>query len=94
MVAQATNRHVKVAVIYAIIYGGLTFFLAVLLVQKFGVAGAGLAIFLSEAVMAFATLPRMLLLAGESFSSWVTGITKPPWFLIRAGVDIVRSHQK
>jgi len=88
MAAYATNRHVKVAMVYSMVYGGLTFFLAVFLLKQLGVAGAGLAIFLSEAVMALVALPKMLKLAGESFPSWVTGIVKPPLFLIRMNRDI------
>ena len=90
MAAFATNRHVQVAVVYSVVYGGLTFFVAAFFLTELGVAGAGLAILISEAVMAAVALPKMLQLAGESFSNWIAGIAKPPWFLIRAGIDIER----
>ena len=91
MAAYATNRHVKIAMVYSVVYGGLTFVFAILLLNKLGITGAGVAVFLSESIMAAYALPKMLSLAGESFSSWVAGIAKPPWFLIRANRDMKKA---
>lgn len=87
MAAYATNRHVSVALAYSAVYGGMAIALAFLLLKLMGISGAGLSIFLSELVMSFFALPKMLRLAGESFASWAAKVMEPPWFLIRTGRD-------
>jgi len=81
--AYATNRHVGIAFVYTIVYGLLAIFIAFALMNLSGITGAGLAILLSELMMAYYILPKMLMLAGESFASWTNKVSTPPWFLIR-----------
>jgi len=71
MVAYATNRHVRVALIYFVVYGGGTFVLAYILAKFLGLAGVGAALLISEIVMAPYVLMKTFRLTGESWVSWL-----------------------
>lgn len=83
MAAYATNRHVRVALVYSVVYGGGAFGLAFILTKFSGLAGVGLALLLSEIAMAPYVLLKTFHLTGESLASWFGQVTRPPWFLIR-----------
>jgi O-antigen/teichoic acid export membrane protein len=88
MAAYATNRHVRVAFVYSAVYGGAAFGLAYVLTKTTGLAGGGLALLLSEIVMAPYVLRKTLQMAGESWTSWLGLVATPPWFLFRRIRDV------
>jgi O-antigen/teichoic acid export membrane protein len=88
MAAYATNRHVRVALVYSSVYGGAAFGLAYIFAKFFGLAGVGLALLLSELAMAPYVLHKTFQLVGESWVSWIGQVARPPWFLIRRIKDM------
>ena len=88
MAAYATNRHVRVALVYSAVYGGGAFVLAYIFVKFSGLAGVGLALLLSEIAMAPYVLMKTFQLTGESWTSWSSQVARPPWFLFRKMRDI------
>jgi O-antigen/teichoic acid export membrane protein len=88
MAAYATNRHVPVALVYFTVYGGIAFGLAITFSKMFGLSGVGLALLVSEITMSPYVLWKTFQLTGESLSSWVDQVTRPPWFLIRRIRDV------
>jgi O-antigen/teichoic acid export membrane protein len=88
MAAYATNRHVRVALVYSAVYGAATFGLAYVFSKFLGLAGAGLALLLSELAMAPYVLHKTFQLVGESWASWIRLVARPPWFLIRRMRDM------
>ncbi len=83
MAAYATNRHVRVALVYSVVYGGGAFGLAYILAKFSGLAGVGLALLLIELAMAPYVLLKTFQMTGESWVSWLDQVARPPWFLIR-----------
>jgi O-antigen/teichoic acid export membrane protein len=83
MASYSTNRHVRVALVYSAVYGGGAFGLAYILVKFAGLAGVGSALLLSEIAMAPYVLLKTFHLTGESWTSWLVQVARPPLFLIR-----------
>ena len=83
MAAYATNRYVRVALVYSAVYGGGAFVLAYIFAKFSGLVGVGLALLLSETAMAPYVLLKTFHLTGESWASWLGQVARPPWFLIR-----------
>lgn len=83
MAAWATNRHVQTALVYAAVYGGGAFGFAYIFSTFLGLSGVGLALLISELVLAPYILLKTFRMAGESLTSWLGHVTRPPWFLIR-----------
>jgi O-antigen/teichoic acid export membrane protein len=83
MAAYATNRYVRVALVYSAVYGGAAFGLAIVFSRILGLAGVGLALLLSEVSMAPYVLHKTFQLAGESLTSWSSQVARPPLFLFR-----------
>jgi O-antigen/teichoic acid export membrane protein len=92
MAAYATNRHVRVALVYSAVYGGGAFVLAYIFVNYSDLSGVGLALLLSEIAMAPYVLMKTFRLTGESWTSWSSQVARPPWFLFRKmrGVSAVQ----
>jgi O-antigen/teichoic acid export membrane protein len=88
MAAYATNRHVRVALVYSVVYGGAAFGLAYVFASFSGLAGVGVALFLSEIAMAPYVLRKTLLLTEESWAAWLGQVGRPPWFLFRRIRDL------
>lgn len=88
MAAYATNRHVRVALVYSVVYGGGAFGFAYILAKFSGLAGVGSALLLSEIAMAPYVLLKTFHLTGESCASWLGQVTRPPWFLFRRMRDV------
>ncbi len=88
MAAYATNRHVRVALVYSVVYGGGAFGLAYILAKFSGLAGVGSALLLSEIAMAPYVLLKTFQLTGESWTSWLGHVARPPWFLFRRMRDV------
>jgi len=78
-----TNRHLRLAIMYNIIYGGLTVGLAYLVTPVFGAVGIAIVLVLSELLMAIYVIPRALHMANITFSDWMTKVFQPPLFLLR-----------
>lgn len=83
MAVYATNRHVRVAIVYSAVYGGAAFVFAYIFIKTSGIAGGGLALLLSEVAVAPYVLWKTLQLTGESLASWLGEVARPPWFLFR-----------
>jgi O-antigen/teichoic acid export membrane protein len=83
MAAYATNRHIRVALVYSVVYGGAAFGLAYIFTKFSGLAGVGLALLLSEIAIAPYVLGKTFQLTGESWASWFGQVARPPWFLLR-----------
>jgi O-antigen/teichoic acid export membrane protein len=83
MAAYATNRYVRVALVYSAVYGGVAFGLAYVFTRILGLAGIGLALLLSELVVSPYVLHKTFRFAGESLASWLGQVARPPWFLIQ-----------
>jgi hypothetical protein len=83
MAAYATNRHVRVALVYSVVYGGGASSLAYILAKFLGLTGVGSALLLSEIAIAPYVLLKTFHLTGESWTSWLGQVARPPWFLIR-----------
>lgn len=83
MAVYATNRHVRVALVYSAVYGGAAFGLAYIFAKFFGLPGVGLALLLSELAMTPYVLHKTFRLVGESWASWTEQVARSPWFLIR-----------
>jgi len=92
MAAYATNRHVRVALVYSAVYGGGAFVLAYIFVKYSGLVGVGLALLLSEIAMAPYVLLKTFQLTGVSWTSWSTQVARPPWFLFRRIRDVSATH--
>jgi O-antigen/teichoic acid export membrane protein len=88
MAAYATNRHVRVALVYSFVYGIAAFGLAYILAEYSGLAGVGLALLLSEIAMAPYVLLKTFQLTEESGGSWLRHVASPPWFLFRRIKDV------
>ncbi len=88
MAAYATNRHVRVAFVYSIVYGGGAFGLAYILAEFSGLAGVGSALLLSEIAIAPYVLLKAFHLTGESWGTWLRQVVSPPWFLFRRIRDV------
>jgi hypothetical protein len=92
MAAYATNRHVKVALVYTVVYGAAAFGLAYMFTGISGLAGAGWALLLTELAMAPYVLLKTFQLTGESLASWLDQVARPPWFLFRRVRDVSVIH--
>jgi O-antigen/teichoic acid export membrane protein len=92
MAVYATNRHVKVAPVYTVVYGAAAIGLAYIFTGISGLAGAGLALFLIELAMAPYVLFKTFQLTGQTLASWLDQVVRPPWFLIRRVRDVSATH--
>lgn len=81
--AWATNRHARTALVYSLVYGGGALGFAYVFSTLLGLSGVGLALLISEAALAPYVLLITFRMAGESLTSWLGHVTRPPWFLIR-----------
>lgn len=88
MAAYATNRHVRVALVYFVVYGAAAIVFAYIFAGILDLAGVGLALLLSEIAMAPYVLLKTFKLTGESWASWLSQVARPPWFLIRRIRDL------
>lgn len=87
-VPYATNRHGRLALWYAAIYGGGALAGAWIGGQFFGIAGVGSALLAAELGMCVLVLSTALPMVAESWSGWFRAVATPPFFLIRT----IRAH--
>ncbi len=83
MVAYATNRHQRIAVVYSLVYGGAAFAVAYAGAKMAGVAGVGGALLVAEIAMAAYVIPAARRLSGEGWATWLRTVVRPPWFLLQ-----------
>jgi O-antigen/teichoic acid export membrane protein len=91
MVPYATNRHGRIAVSYALIYGVAPFLLAYLGAKALGLTGVALALLLAETVMAVVVLRVSLRMVSMNISEWGKAVLRPPFgILSQAAADLRR----
>lgn len=78
MVPYATNRHVRIAVFYSLIYGGGAFVMGYFGAKGSGLSGAALALIIVEIVMAAIVVREALKLARVKMGRWVCAVLHPP----------------
>lgn len=78
MVPYAINNHGRIAIYYALVYGAAAFFLGYILVPRFGIVGAAVALLIVEAAMSVIVVNASLSLTGMSRVQWVKTILRPP----------------
>ena len=78
MVPYATNRHSRIAALYAGIYGGVAFLLVFIFTHFYNMEGTGLALLLVEAIMANFVIREALRLSDLNFSTWFIFMIHPP----------------
>ena len=83
MVAYATNRHERIAVVYSLVYGGAAFGVAYAGARMAGIAGVGGALLLAEIAMAAYVIPVARRMSGEGWEAWFRTVVQPPWFLVQ-----------
>jgi O-antigen/teichoic acid export membrane protein len=81
MVPYATNRHERIAVLYAAIYGSGVLILSIPLMRYFQSSGSGFALLVGELAMTAVVLPIAIRLSGDSGYNWLRTVTRPPVFL-------------
>lgn len=80
MVPFATNRHERVAFFFLLINSGMLL-LAIGFMAWLGLAGAGVAVLLTEMAMVGAILPTAFRLSDVTFGNWLEQVVKLPKFL-------------
>lgn len=89
MAAYSTNRHIQVALIYFMTFGALAFLLSFLLTAMMELPGAGVAVLMSELLIAPYVLAKTINMAGETWSSWLSHVVRPPYFLMQCVKNII-----
>lgn len=82
MVPYATNRHVRIAVFYSLIYGVGAFVMGYFGAKGLGLNGAALSLMIVEIVMAVIIIHEALRMAHVAISQWAGSVLKPPYALI------------
>jgi len=90
MIPYATNRHGRIAIWYALIYGGSAFGLAYLGAISAGLAGAALTLLLVETVMAAIVLRASLRMAQMGLGHWARLVSRPPFDILSQFATILR----
>jgi hypothetical protein len=78
MVPYATNRHVRIAVFYSLIYGAGAFFMGYLGAKSLGLSGAALALMIVESIMAVIVVRVALQMTGTRKILWLKSTFQPP----------------
>lgn len=78
MVPYATNRHVRIAVFYSLIYGAGAFAMGYFGAKSLGLCGAALSLLVVEAVMAIIVIRAALKMAHMEMGQWVWAVLRPP----------------
>jgi len=78
MVPYATNRHVRIAVFYSLVYGVGAFVMGYFGAKILGLDGAALALMMVESVMAVIVVRAALKMAHMEMPEWVLAVLRPP----------------
>jgi len=92
MVPYATNRHVRIAVFYSLIYGAGAFVMGYFSAKGLGLSGAALALMMVEGLMAVIVIRAALKMAHVVISQWAGSVLKPPFALITQGFALLRGN--
>ena len=92
MVPYATNRHVRIAVAYSIIYGAGAFITGYFGAKAIGLEGAGFAILLAEVFMTAFVIPTALKMTHVSLFPWFRFILKPPFAILTQSFTLLQNH--
>jgi O-antigen/teichoic acid export membrane protein len=78
MVRYATNRHGRIALVYSGVYGLFAFILAFFLSRILGLVGTGLALLLTECIMAVIVIRDAICLSSVGIGKWASTVVQPP----------------
>lgn len=94
MVPYATNRHGRIAVVYAVVYGLGALAFGYLSASLGGLAGAGAGLLAAEIAMAAYVVPAALRMGQQCWPVWLSSILQPPTFLLaRVTATVFQSVQ-
>jgi O-antigen/teichoic acid export membrane protein len=82
MVPYATNRHGIIGHFYILVYGAASFGLGYILVTRFGLGGAALALLLAEVAMAVVVIHATLKMVNMGTTQWLNTVLRPPFDLV------------
>jgi O-antigen/teichoic acid export membrane protein len=94
MVPCAINRHSRIALYYAVVYGVTTFFLGVLGASRLGLSGVALALLLAEVSMTLIVLHASMRITGLTVVQWVETVLHPPVGVIGRTALFLRNRIK
>jgi O-antigen/teichoic acid export membrane protein len=92
MVPYATNRHVRIAVSYTLIYGAGAFVMGYFGAKALGLGGAALALMIVEIAMAVIVMRAALRMAHVTMRQWTGSVLKPPFDLMIQAVSLLRGN--
>jgi len=92
MVPYATNRHVRIAVFYSLVYGAGAFAIGYFSSKVLGLSGAALTLVIVEIAMAAIVIRVALKMACVVGRQWVVSVLKPPFALVIQGVLFLRDR--
>ena len=78
MVPYSTNRHGRIAVVFCGVYGCGSVVMGYLFIKFMGLTGVGLALLISEIIMAICVVPTALRMAGQSWNQWIITMLEFP----------------
>jgi len=90
MVPYATNRHMRIAVFYSLIYGVGAFVMGYFGAKGLGLNGAALAIIVAEIAMAVVVISASLKMTYMEIGQWMWVVLKPPFGLMTQAVTLFR----
>lgn len=92
MVPYATNRHVRIALFYSLVYGAGVFVMGFLSAKGLGLSGAALALLGGEIIMALIVIRAALKMAQVAVSQWAGSVLKPPFALMTQAAILLRGN--
>jgi len=85
MAPYATNRHGRIAVLFALIYGGAAFGVGYAGTISLGLEGAAIAVLIAETTMAMVIVPSSSKVVGMTIFQWLKSTVRPPVHLLGNG---------
>jgi O-antigen/teichoic acid export membrane protein len=82
-VANATNRHGKIAVVYSLAYS-MSVLAAYIIAPIYGLSGVCAVLLVTEVALAAYVLPQSFHLADDWWLPWARTVVQPPYFLFAA----------
>ena len=93
MVPYAINRYGRIALSYALMYGGGAIGLGFLEAASFGLTGVAFVLLLAEAVMTVIILRASFRITGVSMAQWAASILYPPFDIFGQASLIMRKQK-
>jgi len=88
MVPYATNRHIRIAVFYCLVYGVGAFVTGYFGAKFFGLNGVALSLLFVETIMAVIVIRIALYMAKVKMTEWVLAVFNPPFYNLREWLRI------